>query len=103
MVGARSGIVGDMVIPNEGLAPALARDVREMFDRICIGNDLLTGPKEIDAGIDDLPEILQIGFRRGPKLTHEPRIVRIVRWTNDEALRTAPGTDICEHLRLQAG
>src|ERR1700729_3954660 len=103
MVRPDSRIVGDVVIPNEGLAPDLARDLRQMFGRIPIRNDLLTGPKEIDARIDDPPEVSQVSFRRGPKLAHQSRVVRIVGGADDEAFGAAPCTDVCEHCRLKAG
>jgi hypothetical protein len=59
MVGPYLRVVGNMVIPNERLAPEVSRDVREMLGRVPIGNDLLAGPKEIDAGSMDLPRSLK--------------------------------------------
>src|SRR3979490_2013941 len=71
--------------------------------RISVGNDLLAGPKNIDAGIDDSTEIAQIGLGRGSEFAREPRIVRIVRGTHDKMRGIAPSANVRDHFRLNVG
>src|ERR1700722_19134375 len=71
--------------------------------RISVGNDLLAGPKNIDAGIDDSTEIAQIGLRRRSEFARKPRIVRIVRGTHDKMRGVAPSANVRDHLGLKIG
>src|ERR1700744_496486 len=100
MIAARLRIIGDVVVPDEGHAPEIGGDGREMLRRIAVRDDFLAGPEAIDARIEETPEIREIGLGRSPELAGEPRVVGVIRRANDEAPGAAPAGDLGDHPRL---
>ena len=103
VIAARLRIIGDVVVPDEGLAAEMGSDGGEMLRRVSVRDDFLARPEAIDARIEKTAEILEIGLGRSPELAGEPCIVGVIRGADHEALGAAPAGDLGDHPRLQLG
>src|SRR5882757_5091682 len=94
MIGTNSGVIRGVVVPNKRFAPELPGNLRNVLCRIPLRNDVLTRPKDVNLQVEHSAKISEVLLWRNSKFAGEPRIVGIVRWTNDESPCIAPSANI---------
>ena len=96
-------VIDRVVVPQEGRAPELFGDARQMAGRQLAAADFGAGPEDVDPGIERAAEVFQIAGRAGAEDAVENRIVGVVGRTHDDVLRLRPFRNPVDDLRLRVG
>src|ERR1700750_696452 len=76
-------VIYRIIVPEHGLAPHLRGDAGEVAGTEFPGADLRSGPEELDGGIEQPAELLQVERRALAEGGVEDRIVGIIRRTGE--------------------